>query len=70
MYKALIIGAGSIGALKDDKFDSPSNPDKVLTHAHAFYKHPDIKIKCVIDRDILKARMAAEKWGLNMQLIR
>lgn len=63
MCNALIIGAGSIGALKDDKFDNPNNPDKVLTHAHAFYKHSDIKIKCIIDPDLQKARKAAEKWG-------
>jgi len=63
MYNALIIGAGSIGALKDDKFDSPNNPDKVLTHAHAFYKHPDIRLQCVIDREYKKARLAAKKWG-------
>jgi predicted dehydrogenase len=63
MYKSLIIGAGSIGAWKDDKFDSPLNPDRVLTHAHAFYKHPEIELYGIIDKDIVRACQAGAKWS-------
>lgn len=63
MYKALIVGSGSIGALKDDKFDSPLNPERVLTHAHAFYKHPEIDMHGIIDKDIVRACKAGAKWS-------
>jgi len=61
-HKAVIIGAGSIGALKDDKKDSPTT-ENVLTVAHAFYNHPDIELSGIVDLDFDKAKKAKEKWG-------
>lgn len=62
-YKAIIIGCGSIGALKDSQYDSPSNPAQILTHAHAYYEHPDINLIGVIDSNLKKAEDAGFKWN-------
>ena len=61
-YKVLIIGCGSIGALKPIKFDSPASK-LPLTHAHAFNRHPDFEITGVCDMDKEKADEAADRWG-------
>jgi predicted dehydrogenase len=61
IYTVAIIGCGSIGALKDDAYDSPTT-DAVLTHAHAFYKHTRTTIAGFIDIDFDKAKRAADKW--------
>lgn len=63
-YTVAIIGAGSIGALKPDKYDSPTTKN-VLTHAHACYSHPMIDLKVIVDIDKEKARLAADKWGCH-----
>ena len=60
-YNAVIIGAGSIGAFKPDKYDSPGNTD-CLTIAHAFWKHPQIELIGIIDQNRRKAIQASEKW--------
>lgn len=61
-FSVAICGCGSIGAIKQDVYDSPTT-DAVLTHAHAFSKHPDIhKSILFIDNDIEKAVQAAVKW--------
>jgi predicted dehydrogenase len=57
-----VIGAGSIGALKQKGYDNKKS-DNILTHAHAYYKHPKIDLVGIIDVDIDKARKAANKWG-------
>lgn len=62
MYKTVIIGAGSIGALKPDAYDSPDT-ENILTHAHACYKHPDIELTGIIDKNSDKAIRASNKWN-------
>ncbi len=61
-YSAVIIGAGSIGALKPDKYDSP-NTENILTHAHAIYNNPETELIAIVDNDIDKANKAADKWS-------
>lgn len=61
-YNAVIIGAGSIGALKDDKFDSPKT-ENCLTIAHAFYNNPNVNLIGIVDTDLAKAHKAAIKWN-------
>ena len=63
-YKALIIGAGSIGALKPDEFDSPESK-QIYTHAHACYSHPNIELVGIVDKDYEKAERAAKKWNTH-----
>lgn len=65
MYKAVIIGAGNIGALKPDKFDSPTTKN-ILTHAHAVYDNPNIQLYGIIDKDKSKASKAAKKWNCEV----
>lgn len=60
---AVVIGCGSIGALKPDKYDSPFG-ENILTHAHAYHVSPDISLRCVIDKDEEKAKTAGKKWGV------
>lgn len=60
-YKVAIIGCGSIGALKPDKYDSPSTPN-ILTHAHAVYNHKQTDLVAVLDQDHEKIERAAAKW--------
>jgi predicted dehydrogenase len=57
-YTVLIVGAGKIGAF----FDSPQS-DAVLTHAHAFKKHPNFQLVGFVDVDHARAREAAQVWG-------
>ena len=59
-YKAVIIGAGRIGA----QFDFPKNKE-ILTHAHAYYKHPKVKLMGFFDVNKGAAKKAAKKWGCN-----
>jgi len=59
---AAVIGCGSIGALKPDKFDSPFG-ENILTHAHAFRVNPDVELVGVVDSDPARAKVAGEKWG-------
>lgn len=61
-YTAAVIGAGSIGALKPDKYDSPKSKN-ILTHCHALHVHPQIDLVAIIDTDIDKAKQAAGKWN-------
>ena len=61
MYTLAIIGAGSIGALKDDRYDSKDSKN-ILTQAHAAYKHSSINLMAVCDLDQDRAYDAAEKW--------
>jgi len=63
-YKALIIGAGSIGALKPYEFDSPESK-QIYTHAHACYSHPEIELVGIVDSNIDRAVVAALKWNTN-----
>ena len=60
-YTAVLLGAGSIGALKPNEFDSPDT-EEILTHAHAIYNHPKINLLGIIDSNINKAKKAGNKW--------
>lgn len=62
MYNVLIIGCGSIGALKPDKYDSPDT-ENILTHCHAVKKHDKFRLWGVMDSDYDKMMKAARKWG-------
>jgi predicted dehydrogenase len=61
MYNVLIIGAGSIGAMKPDEYDSPTT-ENILTHAHAAYANKKTKLIGIIDIDRGKAIKASAKW--------
>lgn len=60
--RAAIIGAGSIGAWKESKFDSVGGKN-IFTHAHAFTEHPQIELIGIVDEYPLKAERAGEKWS-------
>lgn len=57
-YRALVVGAGNIGAF----FDRPSDKN-VLTHAHAYKSHPGFELAGFVDADRKKAARAAKVWG-------
>jgi predicted dehydrogenase len=61
MYNAIVIGAGSIGALKDDKYDSKET-ETILTLAHAFWVDERINLIGIVDKNKEKALIAARKW--------
>jgi len=63
-HRAAIIGAGSIGALKDSTRDNIDTKE-VLTIAHAFYSHPKISLDVVVDSDIMKADHAKTRWSIQ-----
>ncbi len=60
-YTAAIIGCGSIGALKPDKYDFPGG-ENILTHAHALWQHERTRLIAICDTDEEKAHQAAQKW--------
>lgn len=60
---AVIIGAGSIGALKDDKYDDPNNDEQIHTWAHACIVHKNINLIAISDIDYNKAGKAGKKWN-------
>lgn len=57
-YRALVIGAGNIGAF----FDSPQS-QSVLTHAHAYCKNHLCELVGFVDSDYARAVRAAKIWG-------
>lgn len=59
--ETVIIGAGSIGALKPDNIEI-KNSEKVLTHAHAIYRNDNFKLKSIIDLNKEKTWRASNKW--------
>lgn len=61
MYKAMIIGAGSIGALKDDKYDSKTTSE-ILTHAHAIYNNQNINLTGILETNKSRRNKACRKW--------
>ena len=60
--KAVVVGCGSIGALKPNKYDKPHGKN-ILTHAHAYKISSDVELVGVIDTDITKAKQASKKWN-------
>ena len=63
-YTAVVVGAGSIGATKPDDLDSPKS-ENILTHAHAYYHHPQFELIGIIDTEKEKRTLAAKKWNTN-----
>lgn len=59
---AVVIGCGSIGALKPDQYDRPDG-GRVLTHAHAYYNNSDVDLVAVVDQDSTRAWKAGTKWN-------
>lgn len=57
-FTLLIVGAGKMGAF----FDTPQS-GAVLSHAHAFSRHPGFRLLGFVDRDLRQAARAAELWG-------
>jgi predicted dehydrogenase len=57
--RVAIIGCGLIGT-EWDRTNSVDGP--VLTHAHAFSQHPRAQLVAVCDRDLDRARNAAQFW--------
>jgi predicted dehydrogenase len=57
-YRAVIIGAGRIGA----GFDTPRSA-LVLTHAHALKTHPRTDLVGITDLDSTKGKKEARKWN-------
>lgn len=57
-YKVMIVGAGQIGAF----YDQPGD-DNILSHAHAFARHPHFNLLGFVDADRSKAERAAALWG-------
>jgi predicted dehydrogenase len=57
-FKALIIGAGNIGAL----FDSPKSKN-IITHAHAYSVHPGFELIGFVNPDPKNAKKAVKIWG-------
>ena len=57
-YRAAIVGAGSIAAL----YDSPRDR-AVLTHAHAFRRHPKTDLVGICDIDSRASKKAANRWS-------
>ena len=58
MRKAMVIGAGSIGAMKPDAYDYPGGK-KTLTVAHALWNNEEIDLEYIVDTDPKKAKAAA-----------
>jgi len=61
-YNVVVIGCGSIGAMKSDNIDYPGSPN-ILTHANAVKRHPRTELLALIDTDKEKAKKAFIKWN-------
>jgi len=60
IFNVLIIGAGYIGA-----FNDYPNSENILTHAHAFTIHKGFNLVGFVDKDIEKAKKAANIWSTS-----
>ncbi|MCP6719116.1 MAG: Gfo/Idh/MocA family oxidoreductase [Patescibacteria group bacterium] len=60
IFNVLIIGAGYIGA-----FNDYPNSENILTHAHAFTIHKGFNLVGFVDKDIEKAKKAANLWSTS-----
>ena len=67
-YKALIIGAGSIGALKLIKFDSPTS-NNILTHSNSIYRNQNIDLIEIIDTNPQKQKEATLRWNPTHEVV-
>lgn len=57
-FKALIVGAGNIGAT----YDQPDSAE-VLTHAHAYAEHGHFRLGGFVDTDAARLNSAVRIWG-------
>ncbi len=53
-----MVGAGRIGT----GFDTPRSK-RVLTHAHAYLRHPRVELKGIVDTQAASAHKAAKAWS-------
>jgi predicted dehydrogenase len=60
-YKAVIIGAGNMGAF----YSKPDNYGAILTHAHAYKKEKRTKLIAFVDIDKKKALRAGRLWRVK-----
>jgi predicted dehydrogenase len=60
-FNVAIIGAGNIGAIKDEKIDSPTT-HKPLTHAHAVYNDDRFNLDIIVDKDYEKMIKSTNRW--------
>ncbi len=67
-YKAIIIGAGSIGSLKRIKFDSPTSKN-VLTHSNAICRNQNIDLIEIIDTNPQKQKEATLRWNPTHEVV-
>lgn len=63
--KVLIVGCGSIGALKPELYDRKLGAN-ILTHAHAVTEHPKTELAGVMDIDTTKMAVAQKKWDVPL----
>jgi len=64
IYRVVICGAGSIGALKPDDVDGPGTA-YALTHAHAWGANPRTLVIALVDTDPEKRERAEAKWKVS-----
>ncbi len=64
-YNCIVIGAGSIGALKPDNIDSPTSVN-ILTHAHAVQYIKELNLYVIIESNKERAIKAREKWDCSI----
>lgn len=57
-FRVLIVGAGQMGAF----YDQPGS-EEVLSHAHAFHRHPGFELAGFMDADAARAEEAVAIWG-------
>ena len=60
MYKALILGAGTIAG----GYDNPTD-NAILTHAHAYIDNPEIELLGFYDVNYEQAQKMAQKWDVK-----
>ncbi|MFC1748531.1 Gfo/Idh/MocA family protein [Pseudomonadota bacterium] len=60
-YRAVVIGAGKIGA----QMDSPKSKF-ILTHAHAYQKHKQFDLIGFIDKNNKRSAREAARWGVEI----
>jgi len=60
-YKAVIIGAGNVGAF----YSAPDINNGIMTHAHAYKHEKRTELVAFVDSDKNKAERAAKMWCTN-----
>ena len=68
LLNVLIVGAGSIGGLKPNEFDSPTNHSKILTHCHAvkfLEEKKHLKLTGIVEPNLEKLCEVKLKWNIS-----